>query len=386
MSTYDDKTMQPTPPTLKDGEKEHVLCPQDECLASTNDAPRRRWLKSTEQPIRKKGNGRGVHIYGWVSEKTGHLRLSDEQLVAEALLPEDQRLPITDSRKIIYPGKGFDDWWDLKQLMDQMVHTIDIFERSHPDQIGIFLFDCSSAHEGLAHDALNVNNMNANPGGAQRHLRDTIIPLNNPPPKPGRPDTRGQPQSMTYPSDFPDPTLQGKAKGLKAVLNERESVWDEMIAKNGGKRPVGKCKECKKSQAKKDAERKVAEAEAMGREDTLEDDDIVQAEEVEEPEVAESPISDWCCCYRVLSLQEDFANEKPMIQHYIESRGHVCMFLPKFHCELNPIKMLWRFMKYRESFLSFHGVGSYSTDRLSPDLRWQIPDSSKSYPRVPQYV
>ena len=109
MSTYDDKTMQPTPPTLKDGEKEHVLCPQDECLASTNDAPQRRWLKSTEQPIRKKGNGCSVHICGWISEKTGHLRLLDEQLAAEALLPEERRLPVTNLCKIIYPGKGFDD-------------------------------------------------------------------------------------------------------------------------------------------------------------------------------------------------------------------------------------------------------------------------------------
>ena len=383
MSTYDDETMQPTPPTHKDGEKEHILCPQDECLTSTNDAPHWRWMKSTEHPIRKKGNGCGVHICGWISKKTGHLRLSNEQLAAEALLPEDQRLPVMDSHKIIYPGKGFDDWWDLKQLMDQMVHTINIFRWLHPDQIGIFLFDCSSAHEGLAHDALNVNNMNANPGGAQRHLHDTVILLNNPPPKPGHPDMYGQPQSMTYPSNYPNPALQGKAKGLKAVLNEHELAWDEMIVKNGGKWSVGKCKECKKSQSKKDVERKVAEAEAMGQEDTLEDNDIVQAEE---PKVAESPISDWCCCYHVLSLQDDFANKKPMIQHYIESWGHVCMFLPKFHCELDTIEMLWGLMKYHESFLFVNGLISYFMHRLLPDLRWKIPNSSKSYPQVPQHV
>ena len=76
----------------------------------------------------KEGKWMQSHICGWINEKTGHLRLSNEQLAAEALLPEDQRLPVTDSHKIIYPGNGFDNWWDLKQLMDQMVHTINIFE------------------------------------------------------------------------------------------------------------------------------------------------------------------------------------------------------------------------------------------------------------------
>ena len=81
-------------------------------------------------------------------------------------------------------------------------------------------------------------------------------------------------------------------------------------------RVVGKCKECSKSQAKKDAERRVAEAEAMGQEDTLAEDDVVQAQEAES-----APVSDWCCMYCVLCFQEDFATEKPMLQHYIESCG-----------------------------------------------------------------
>ena len=50
--------------------------------------------------------------------------------------------------------------------------------------------------------------------------------------------------------------------------------------------------------------------------------------------------NDWCCMYHILSLQEDFANEKSMLQHYIEGRGHICMFFLKFHSKLNPIKMV----------------------------------------------
>ena len=226
MSTYDDETLEPTPPTLGPGEKEHVLCPQDKCLNHTNDGPCRQWLQKKQQPLKKKGNGHWIHIGGWISKQTGLLRLSDEQLTSHAALPKGQHLQVTDSHVIIYLGKGFNDWWDLQQLMNTMVHAIDIFEFTYTGKIGIFLFDCSSAHKGLA---LNVNNMNVNPGGQQKHLGSTIIPLSNPPPKPGQPDTCGWGQALSYPANHPDPNLQGKAKGLKAVLQERVSVCDTMV-------------------------------------------------------------------------------------------------------------------------------------------------------------
>jgi hypothetical protein len=80
----------------------------------------------------------------------------------------------------------------LKQLIEQIKNTISIFELTHPDCTGVFIFDWSSAHEGFAEDALNINCMNVNPGGKQKRLRDTIILLNNPDPAPSKDDTRGQ--------------------------------------------------------------------------------------------------------------------------------------------------------------------------------------------------
>ncbi len=38
--------------------------------------------------------------------------------------------------------------------------------------------------------------------------------------------------------------------------------------------------------------------------------------------------------------------EKPLIQSIIEDAGHVCLFLPWFHCELNVIEMLWGYAKF----------------------------------------
>ena len=205
------------------------------------------------------------------------MRLSEEQIAAQAKLLPDQQLKVTDSRVIIYPGKGHDDWWDLKQLMVAMVHTIAIFEATHQGKIGIFLFDCSSAHEGFAADALEVNKMNINSGGKQPHLQSTTIPLDNPPPKPGHLDTWGQHQTMSYAVNHQNPSLRGQPKGIKAVLQEHVSVWDKALEMNSGKVPVGKCRDCKKSQAQKGAEKRIAEAEAVGQEHTVAEEDLTEA-------------------------------------------------------------------------------------------------------------
>jgi hypothetical protein len=171
--------------------------------------------------------------------------------VDQMALLEAERLCVFDARKIIYPGKNHNAWWDLEQLQEQTIDAVNIFEYLHPDKVGVWLFDCSSAHEGLAVDALNVNNMNVNPGGKQKLLRDTIIPLNNPPPQPGKADTRGMPQSMAFSQDHPDKNFQGVAKGMKEVLCKCESALDELTKRCG--KAVGKCKACTTSQIKKDA-------------------------------------------------------------------------------------------------------------------------------------
>jgi hypothetical protein len=133
--------------------------------------------------------------------------LSEEQISEQLKHPVQSRLSTFKARKIVYPGKGFDAWWDLSQLIGQIRSTISIFKYSHPNCVAVFVFDWSSAYEGFAKDALNINNMNVNPGGRQRKLRDTVIPLNNPGPAPGEEDTCGRVQHMCFPKDHNVPEL-----------------------------------------------------------------------------------------------------------------------------------------------------------------------------------
>ena len=47
-----------------------------------------------------------------------------------------------------------------------------------------------------------------------------------------------------------------------------------------------------------------------------------------------------CYMAQLLSQQEDFQDQPSMLEMAIKAAGHKCLFLPKFHCELNPIEMV----------------------------------------------
>ena len=184
---------------------------------------------------------------------------------------------VKDARCITYPGAQGDAWWDQPQLLTQVDKALSIFEEAHPECVALFVFDQSSAHASLAPDALCAFDMNKGNGGKQRKQRDTMIPMNNP-----CTEFCGMPQKMTMET--------GDAKGLLQTLEERGfKVNKKMKAKCS---PVCTFK------------------------------------------------NEGCCMARLLSKQDDFRLQKSLLEETITGRGHLCTFLPKFHCELNPIEMV----------------------------------------------
>ncbi|PVH71085.1 hypothetical protein DL98DRAFT_435865, partial [Cadophora sp. DSE1049] len=45
------------------------------------------------------------------------------------------------------------------------------------------------------------------------------------------------------------------------------------------------------------------------------------------------------CLVRILANHKDFYHQKSAIEELLLARGHKCLFLPKFHCKLNLIKI-----------------------------------------------
>ncbi|ETW84799.1 hypothetical protein HETIRDRAFT_312161, partial [Heterobasidion irregulare TC 32-1] len=47
-----------------------------------------------------------------------------------------------------------------------------------------------------------------------------------------------------------------------------------------------------------------------------------------------------CCMAHLLLNQANVKNQVSLLEPEITAHGHICMFFPKFHCELNPIEMI----------------------------------------------
>ncbi|ETW78328.1 hypothetical protein HETIRDRAFT_325058 [Heterobasidion irregulare TC 32-1] len=60
-----------------------------------------------------------------------------------------------------------------------------------------------------------------------------------------------------------------------------------------------------------------------------------------------------CCMARLLSNQADVKNQVSLLEQEITAHSHICMFLPKFHCELNLMEMMSKLLILPFSILFF---------------------------------
>ncbi|RGB27634.1 hypothetical protein C1646_768870 [Rhizophagus diaphanus] len=146
---------------LKNGEHLHILVTHDEMTFQSND--------------------------GQKSDTIRRLKLSEDDV--------DDRIP-HEARVIINPGKNFDGWWNIDQLIDQ-----------------VYIKKQSSQNK--SDDTHNVANMNLNPSGKQPVMHNIIF--------------NGQVQSMVFPVDYPDEKLQVSLENSRCYAHHVLTAQEDFL-------------------------------------------------------------------------------------------------------------------------------------------------------------
>ena len=293
-----------------------ILVFQDEAIYRAYDSSKKFWHEVRGGGIKKKGEGPGVMVSGFLIEELGFLSLSAEEFEAfkQKQLREGKPEPTfyTTYQGRFYPslylfefGKNRDGYWTGDDMLKHTAEFIDFLEFKLPAYQFVFIFDWSSGHAKYPENAPNVKTMNSTFGGKQPLFRPAQIledftyaedfPANLPRLK------TGMFQHMVFQPDDPAPFYKpnaqpqeyvGKAKGLKQVLFERGLYTPNM---------------------------------------TLEGDN--------------KNSDDATSMTFVLGNCLDFKLQKSALAEYIESRGHICDYIPKYHPELNPLERCWGMSK-----------------------------------------
>ncbi|RIA99688.1 hypothetical protein C1645_811023 [Glomus cerebriforme] len=169
MPTFEGENMEQKNPLLLDHEKLHILVTHDECLFYSND----------DRPIiwRKKEQEKSIMVSNFLLETIGRLKLTEQDFLLNPNTPSE-------AKKYLNPGKNEE--------------------------------DCTN-YGAMAKDALNVMNMNVNPGRKQALMRLTFFGSNK------------TFQSIVFPPDHL--TYPNKSKDFKA----QKSQLQEEIEKKGHK-------------------------------------------------------------------------------------------------------------------------------------------------------
>ena len=195
-----------------------------------------------------------------------------------------------EARVYFKAGKNRDGYFTFEDLLHQVNNAIDIFEQRFPGTRAVFAFDNAPTHQKRAADALSARHMPKGPGWNSKMAPKRM--------RPGRLPS-GEQQELYFPSDHPK--YANMFKGMAQILSER------------GYNVLNLRAECKGFKCR----------------------DLLNN----------------CCCRNILFHQPDFKDQKPALIEHIEQRGHIALFYPKFHCELNFIEQCWGYAKYRYRML-----------------------------------
>lgn len=197
------------------------------------------------------------------------------------------------------PGKNRDGYFTNEDVVKQLQCAVELVRREFPYETHVFVYDNAPSHTKRPAGSISARQMTKKP---KKNFEFPSIDSNGKKTMVRMEDGRladGTRQSFYFPDN--DKEHPGWFKGMAQILHERR-LSD--ISEKLYECPGFKCEE--------------------GRTD--------------------------CCCRRALFSQPDFEARDSILEEVARSLGTQVIFLPKYHCELNPIEQLWGQAKkvYRE--------------------------------------
>jgi len=77
---YDDTTLDVIAPSLPEGQQKHVPIHHNKSIFQLNKLQQKVWMKNGKMPLRKKGQGKAIHVSDFITKELGWLSLSEVQV------------------------------------------------------------------------------------------------------------------------------------------------------------------------------------------------------------------------------------------------------------------------------------------------------------------
>jgi transposase len=228
----------------------------------------------------------------------------------------DPTNPKRNAHRCMRPGKGCDGYFTSVEVREQAAAARALVKELYPDFDHVFVYDNATTHKKRSEGSLSARGMPKGPSGTRTGFEHSnfLVEVHNCDTE-GKQlyDTKGNlvkekikmtgahfedgtPQDLYFPDNHPH--HPGKFKGMKQILEKR-----------GMHQYAALQTECPSFKSTDPGEKSK------------------------------------CCCRRVVFNLPDFAETKSLLEEECEIDGVEVLFLPKFHCELNPIEMVWGYAK-----------------------------------------
>ncbi|CAB1096333.1 unnamed protein product [Ectocarpus sp. CCAP 1310/34] len=305
--------------------KRALLLYQDESIFRANDDQKYAWYRREQRVVTKKSPGQGIMVSGTIIHNVGFFSASPAQIdqanrnrkmrcresaaaarrgenVKEEKYRAIDMLHVDEdgnswSYHLFEYGKNKEGYWTGLKMLDHMNDVLDMVGVLYPEYKPVCLFDWTSCHDCLEVGAPRVSGMNV--GFGQMRNGEELAPMDAVTILEECPGFKvGDTQHLVFQrGDDPPFYAQhlrpaeyvGKLKGMRQILFERGLLRAGMT-KTGGKGEKN--------------------------------DPILSME-------------------HVLGEQKDFKQVESSLVLLLRRQGGVCMMLPKYHCECNPIELCW---------------------------------------------